>query len=987
MGTDDPRKSITLGSRRSPDCLGAGEIQPLSRWFPLSIAPAIAQNYPELNDAQRTIIGHLDGPLLVVAGPGSGKTYGIVLRALNLLLLNQVQPRQLALCTFTEKAAFEMRDRLSAAARKVGYAGDLSDLTISTIHGLCSQVLTQYRHLTELGHNFDTLDDLTQLLFIFEHFETIVGPPTNGFFLHRWTTRWSAIEGARRYFDKITEELLDPIQLTRSDDPFLVAIGNAYRRYERAMLDGNRTDFAHLQRHVYDLLDGTSTSEAVDLGFRFVLVDEYQDTNYIQEQILFKLTKTSCNLCVVGDEDQSLYRFRGATVRNILEFPQRVPSCSTVKLTTNYRSHRAIVVRYDRWMASVDWSNHGGASFRFDKTIEPSATADHPDYQSVVAIWGRDRRDEATRIVDLIEFLKENQVIKDYAQVALLLHSVREDHSGPYLAALEAKGIPTFCPRARAYFEIPEIRDLVACLAVLFGWHGSGRGQVSGSVAKLATYVDEAIVQLGRRFGIPHPLAFALQQWIKEIAALQAGESLDLRPADYFYHLLALDPFKRAAHNENTARNLAIFSQLLNIFQRYYRYTVITHKNREYLRFHFFNSFLRLLYDGGINEYEDRDQPFPKGHVQVMTVHQAKGLEFPVVVVGSLSTQLSSPKRIDRELGPYYYRPTFEPENRITLFDRMRLHYVAFSRAQNLLVLTAHEPPKDHFASIWQGLPQWPYVKEELLASQQFKEQDRTPVKKTYSFTGDLKIYETCPRQYQFFREHDFTPSRSAVIFFGLLVHQTIEEIHRIALDGKLDTIDEPRIEDLFARTFRFLTLSDVRPIGDTARDAALRQVMNYFNQNRDEMSRLVQTEVDVSLEKDGYILSGKVDLVLGGDGKLELLDFKTSPRPRESPDLIAAYMRQLCTYAHILERRHGRHVDRLMLYWTSEPLKADALMVLPYDPKHVEEAGIHFDETVRRIQAREFAVTAPPEATICKECDLKKLCHADGIISKEASN
>ena len=260
------------------------------------------------------------------------------------------------------------------------------------------------------------------------------------------------------------------------------------------------------------------------------------------------------------------------------------------------------------------------------------------------------------------------------------------------------------------------------------------------------------------------------------------------------------------------------------------------------------------------------------------------------------------------------------------------------------------------------------------------------PVKKTYSFTGDLKIYETCPRQYQFFREYDFTPSRSAVIFFGLLVHQTIEEIHRIVLDGNLDTIDEPRIRELFDHTFRFLTLSDVRPIGDQARDAALKQVLNYFNQNRDEMSRMIQTEVDVSLEKDGYILSGKVDLLLGGDGKLELLDFKTSPRPKDSPELIAAYEHQLCTYAHILERRHGRHVDRLMLYWTSEQCKQDALMVLPYDPKRVEEAGLYFDDTVRRIQAREFAVTATPEAAICKECDLKILCHAEGIISKEAS-
>jgi len=948
----------------------------------VNISPAILEHYPDLNDVQREIIGHIDGPLLVIAGPGSGKTYSIVLRALNLLLLGKAIPRQIVLCTFTEKAAFEMRDRLAAAARKVGYSGDLSELTASTIHSFCSRILTQNRHRTELGHNFDTLDALTQLLFIFERFDEIIGPGEQDLFLYKWKTRWTAIEGARAYFDKITEELVDPSLLIKSGDPFHRALGAAYLRYERALMDGNRTDFAHLQRHVLDLLDDPSIAEAVTRDLRYVLVDEYQDTNYIQEQLLLRLTTKSGNLCVVGDEDQGLYRFRGATVRNILEFPQRIDDCRVLKLTTNYRSHRTIVERYDRWMASANWKNPKGRSFRYDKVIA-AADGAHPNYPSVISIWGRDRRDEATRFADLVEFLMKNRVINDYNQVALLLHSVREDHSGPYLAAMEDRGIPAFCPRARAWFEIPEIRDMVACFAVIFGWHGDERGETIGSVAALADYIDDAIIQLGRRFGAPHPLAAALSNWVTEIADLREGDSLDMRPADYFYHLLALEPFKSAVHNENTARNLAIFSQLLNVFQSYYHYTVVTHRNREYLRFSMFNSFLRLLHDGGINEYEDPDQPFPGGHVQVMTIHQAKGLEFPVVVVGSLSNQLSSPKQIDRELGPFYHRPPFEPENRITQFDRMRLHYVAFSRPQKVLVLTAHEPPKDYFAPIWQGLPQWPYVEKELLAAQNFEVRERMPVKKTYSFTGDLKIYETCPRQYQFFRDYDFTPSRSAVIFFGLLVHQTIEEIHRIVLDGKVETLNDSRIRELFEKTFRFLCLSDVRPIGDAAKESAFAQVMNYYHQNLDEMNRVIQTEVDVSLEKDGYILAGKVDLLLGGDGKLELLDFKTSPRPRHNPELIAAYERQLCTYAHILERRHGKHVDRLMLYWTSEPRKEDALMVLPYDPARVEEAGRYFDETVRRIQAREFTVTTPPEPGICKECDLRMLCHAEGIIRR----
>jgi DNA helicase-2/ATP-dependent DNA helicase PcrA len=242
-------------------------------------------------------------------------------------------------------------------------------------------------------------------------------------------------------------------------------------------------------------------------------------------------------------------------------------------------------------------------------------------------------------------------------------------------------------------------------------------------------------------------------------------------------------------------------------------------------------------------------------------------------------------------------------------------------------------------------------------------------------------VYETCPRQYQFFREYNFTPSRSAAIFFGLLVHQTIEEIHRLVLDGQFSTLDETRIWALFERTFTFLTMADVRPVGQTAKESAFTQVMNYFRQNQEEMQRIIETDVDVSVEKDGYILTGKVDLLLGSNDRLELLDFKTSPRPVHSPELLATYERQLCTYAHILEKRYGKRPDRLLLYWTAELRKPDALMEFPYRPELVEAAGRHFDAVVAKVTAKDFRVITPPEPGICRECDLRSYCLMEGTI------
>jgi DNA helicase-2/ATP-dependent DNA helicase PcrA len=951
-----------------------------------AVHPALLGAFPQIRDnaAQARAVGQSEGPLLIIAGPGSGKTQVLVWRTLNLLMQGKAEPDEIVVCTFTEKAAFELRDRISSAARQAGAAFDLSDLVVGTIHGICNRFLLKYRHRTRLQAGYDTLDDLTQQLFLNDHFSGVFGEAdAAGKYLGRWSTKWGAIANLVPYLNKITEELIDPGRLTGSLDEFTAAVGRAYVAYVEQLHAANAVDFAHLQTEFLRLLDLPEVGEAIAGRIKYVMVDEYQDTNFVQEELVLRLARPQLNVAVVGDEDQALYRFRGATVRNILEFPTRFEACSRETLSINYRSHERIIRAYNRWMASADWQNPNGPDFRFPKTIQAEPGAPYPAYPAVFSIYGTAARDEGERFADLVTFLRDNGIIEDYSQVALLLHSVRSDHSGKYLDALARRGIPAFCPRARGYFESEEVRLMVAALALILGYHGEGRGKLSGhALNELASYIDASLIDLAK-VATGTPLAARLRALAAEVADLGEGQSLDRRVADYFYVLVADEPFATYLKDESRARNLAILSQLLNTFQAYYHFTVITYANREWLRRQFFNSFLRLLHEGGINEYEDPDQPFPKGYVQVMTIHQAKGLEFPVVAVGSLHVATSTSKGVDRVLGPFYHRPPFEPESRITDFDRMRLHYVAFSRAAKVLALTSAERPKPWFASIWDGLPQWPYVEKDLLTVLSFKLRERIPLKRTYSFTGDLKVYETCPRQYEYFRYYDFTPSRSAVIFFGLLVHQTIEDVHRWVLDGRLDEITDDVVRGFFETNVRNLTRSDVRPVGYEAREAAFRQVLNYVHQNRDQMARVIDTEVDVSVEKPDYILTGKIDLLLGGDGKLELLDFKSQVRPDRDDAYLAAYVKQLHLYAHILEQRYGKRPERLLLYWTGEERRDDALMAFEYDPGKVAAAGRHFDTVVDAISRREFAVRKAPEPKICKECDFKTYCFRQGTIKR----
>ena len=960
----------------------------VSLQIPLTDAEAISRIrslFPSLNDGQINAIKTVDGPLQIIAGPGSGKTLVLVLRSLFLLLTGRAQPSELLVTTFTEKAAFELRDRLNEYGHLLGYQGPLYELKVGTLHSFCDQFLRKFVGHSPLKKNYETLEELTQSLFLNENFAKVVPEEmkVGGLYFGRWEYKWTAIRGLTPYLNKSVEEMIDPAMLKNSKDDFLKLIGKAIDNYQKELFGANRIDFAHQQKLFFDLLSSPELLGRIRRDLKYILVDEYQDTNYIQEQILFTLAQPGNNICIVGDEDQSLYRFRGATVRNILEFQSHFKNSRQIVLDINYRSHEKIIDAYNAFMDGIDWKSEDGKSnYRFEKTIRPDPEGVFPDYPAVFSIWGTAQKDEAKRFATMVKYLKEKGIIEDYSQVALLLHSVRLEHSGHYLEALQELGIPYFAPRARAYFENEEVREMIGCYAVIFGFYDEMKDLTGFSFQTLTNYVNDALSSLGPYSQSSPLLTKYIQDRNRDIQGLKSGESLDMTMSDYFYELLAFEPFASYMKNENRARNLATFSQLLTEFQNYYHVKLVTARNKDWINKKLFVSFFKLLLETGIDDYEDPYNPIPQGYVQVMTVHQSKGLEFPVVVVGSLSVNKRSAKRIDRDLAPYYHRAPFEPDERISLFDTMRQYYVAFSRAAKLLVLTASEQPKEYFDPIWQGLPQWPYVEKAILETLRFKARRLFIPKKSYSLTSHINVFEVCPRQYQLYQEYAFSPSRSATMTFGILVHQTIEDIHRRAVEGKFNEITPTAISaQWFESNYQSLLLAGMRPLSFTRKDAALNHVLRYYYGNISELHRVVETEVDVSVEKPDYILTGKIDLIMGKDGKLEVLDFKTQKRPKPGDPLTDRYYKQLCLYSHILRERHGKHPERLYIYWTAEKSRKTALMEFPVDERNIKQAGDHFDQVVRSIRSEDYTVRAPPTSTVCKECDFRTYCDGQGTI------
>ena len=340
------------------------------------VAPAILRRHPGLDRGQLELIGHLDGPTLGIAGPGAGKTLAVALRGTNILLRESARPEELVLCTYSRAAARELEQRFIALATAAGYTGDLSRVRISTIHGLCSRILRSHAKRAGLRSDFAVLNEDEQWRLLSRHYDDIFGPDLH--VLEREGWRWKephlVMRHGRKYFERLCDELIDPEELISSSVPFHAALGRCYCRYRELLLAEGVADFDHLQRWAAELLEDDRIADPISDTIQHLVCDEYQDTSHVEERLLLRLSRSHGNICVVGDDDQSIYRFRGASVRNLLEFPDRFPDCHAVELGVNYRSHPDIVDFYDRWMATAaDWSDPDpqGRPFRYPKSITP----------------------------------------------------------------------------------------------------------------------------------------------------------------------------------------------------------------------------------------------------------------------------------------------------------------------------------------------------------------------------------------------------------------------------------------------------------------------------------------------------------------------------------------------------------------------------------------------------------------------------------------
>lgn len=845
-------------------------------WHELDFAP---------NENQRRAIEHIAGPLYLPAGPGSGKTRVILWRTLNLIVFHDVRPEEIFLATFTEKAALQLREGLrnllSHVTNRTGVPYDLSKMYIGTLHSLCQRLITDRRFYPQRqrGNKLILLDELGQYLFVRKkrHWDHLLRAgqfagngieQINAFFSGKSSrSLHAAVMACISLFNRFSEECLDPkTAYQRATDPTLRAILRIYQSYLDLLQPAGGpqyTDFALLQQHALDALNRFPDAGQV---FKHVIVDEYQDTNTVQERIYFRLAAGYRNLCVVGDDDQALYRFRGATVENFVEFPDRCEQYLGVKptqitLATNYRSRRQIVACATSFIDHCDWRKADGGSYRVtDKRIHAHSTDNHP---AVIASSPGMPEVVATEIATFVRQLIDTGKVANPNQIAFLFPSLKSKAVQVMKAALEAVGLSVYAPRAGRFLEVDESIAMFGLMLQIFGWptHGDFTGQdyndyldwlnridsegkrltkidpllehfIAARQAELRRVQDDyqALMRVAQQYGwevaepyqpaiMKRPLAavaglsdtarraitsahfdtivlsrIAEGRPINLGSVINRATALDWNILDLFYQLCGFHHFKKmfdlAQHGEDEGPicNLGLISQYLARFVDEYA-SIITAEwlNDNLFQRVFFWSYLFALFRRGESEYEDAEDPFPKGRIPFLTVHQSKGLEFPVVVLGNLRKDNNGPQRTETIVKPLLDREG-EPLNRMSEFDIMRMFYVALSRAKNLLVLA-------HFKGQGQRINR-PF--QTILANGDIQriphfDLNTLPVAtieshnlaRTYSYTGDYLNYQKCPRQYMIFHHYGFVPSRTQTMLFGNLVHQTLEDLHQYLISQR----------------------------------------------------------------------------------------------------------------------------------------------------------------------------------------------------------
>jgi DNA helicase-2/ATP-dependent DNA helicase PcrA len=965
-----------------------------------------------------------------VAGAGTGKTTVITQRLAWLILQKGLKAHEVLALTFTEKAAGEMTDRLDRIL-PYGYV----ELWVSTFHSFCERILREHALDIGLPSDFRVLPQVDLWLLVRRNLDRFdldyyrpVGNPAR--FIHSLLTHFSrAKDEAVQPTDYLG--FVEKLALDRDRDPSIAGLdgaakdmelkrlrelANAYATYEKMLLDERVLDFGDLILRTLQLFrERPQILARYREQFKAILVDEFQDTNWAQYELVKLLAAPTNNLTVVGDDDQSIYKFRGASLANILQFKRDYPVTSEVVLTTNYRSKQNLL---DAAYGFIVQNNPNRLEVQLadgsQTPVSKKLTATRKGDGRFEPMTAETESGEADAVIEKILELRKSVKAK-WDDFAILVRA--NDHAEPFLAALDRGGIPYQFLASRGLYRKEVVLDILAFLRLLDNYHESDAlyRVLTFSFWKVPT---SDLIELGafaRRKGYSLFEAARMAQAVTGLSSegrsritrvlgvveTFTGEARIKSVSLVLQKFLNESGYLKSLTSENDARR-ATDLLLLNHFYR----TVLEFEHAaEEPTVRAFVASVQLEREAG--EEGSLAGAFDEGPeaVKVMTVHGAKGLEFPYVFIVQLVDQ-RFPTRERGEAIPLPDALVKEevPEGDLHLEEERRLMYVAMTRARDGLFLTRAVD----YGGARAKKPSRFLVELGLAKGDEVKPKRKTPTvprspsapvpplepaladvverKVSFSFT-ELDTYETCPWKYRYAHVLSVPSGKGPQASFGTTVHATLRDFfHQIqeragapqtdlfgAATAKPKPFEPPTLKE-------FLELYERNWVDDWYESSRMRE--DYRKRGREALTKFYEAQggnfpVPKFLEQrfavslDPYRFSGAIDRVdvisEAPRTGVEIIDYKTG---KMSPEKLKRNKLQLSLYALACEDPNvfNLKVEQITFEYIEEG-KRESVEPKPEDLSKARDWALG---TIEKIKSGDFHATP---GVVCKFCDFRSIC------------
>jgi DNA helicase II / ATP-dependent DNA helicase PcrA len=965
-----------------------------------------------LNAEQKLAVEHKAGPLMIVAGAGTGKTMVVTRRIAWLIKEELAKPEEILALTFTDKAAGEMEERVDKLL-PYGYV----DLQISTFHSFCERLLRDYGVEMGLARDFRLLNELDTWLLMRQNLDRFeldyyrpLGNPTKyikSLMQHFSRAKDNAItsdeylafsKGKRAELSEEQSEEEVMVEVQRLEE-----LAGAYQTYQQILLENDCMDFGDLMLYVITLFKKRpNILKLVREKFKYVLVDEFQDTNFAQYELIKTISAPTNNLTVVGDDDQSIYKFRGASLSNILEFEKDYTDLNKVVLIKNYRSHQKIL---DHAYESIQQNNpnrleaqsEGGLSKKLESEYGQAGEVEHIHCSTI---------DEEVNAV-LGKILKLHKKNKDasWADYAILVRA--NSAAIPFIHALEQNGVPYQFLAQSGLYRKPVILDFIAYLHVLNDTHDNP------SLYRLLTHPLQDIPMTtvakisheAKRQGIS---LFEMCQKVSSVSEIElefieriTSIVIQLEKISESARHLSVTEVMRDVINETGFLSFVMAQSerkaqedcqyLQQFYERIKGFELRAEKShlRDFLEE--FDHERSAGEEGSLNS----EPEIGPDVIKVMTIHGSKGLEFRYVFVVNMVDQ-RFPSRARKEaipLPPEIVKETMMEVGDWHLEEERRLFYVACTRAKEGLFFASADgyggARKRKLSRFLSELGYDPTSNEagqrtlDLHPKKKIEKEEGLIIHlpKHVSFT-QLAAYKSCPMQFKFAHLLKIPVFGKPSFSYGKTMHNTLQKYFELWVErekteqGNLFEGAPSKSGKLPVSKEELLALYNQEWIdewygGHKEREEykekgkeSLRSYFDLLVTNRPEPHLLEQP---FTYKIGNIVLKGRIDRIDLCEGGVEIVDYKTG-KPKDVKKLEREQKEQLWLYQLAARDVFGLEVKALTYHYLEDHSQATFLGT----DKQLADLQNSIAERVQAIRGGSY----PPKPGFhCQFCDFKEIC------------